>query len=194
MRNPKTLWTYLVTLGVFLFQPIVKAQPGKGEAAAPTAPPQGPVQLSPAQRRIIGVTYGTVAKRPLIKVIRTVGRVEYDERRLSEVTLKIAGWIQDLFVDYTGKRVEKGQPLLTLYSPDLVSAQEEYLLALRTREELKDSRVPRALESAESLVKVSRNRLLLWDLMPGQIRDLERLASLSSIRPSTPLSAVLSLK
>jgi membrane fusion protein, copper/silver efflux system len=174
MRNRRTtLWTYLITLGVFLFQPIVEAQPGKGEAAAPTAPPQGPVQLSPAQRQIIGVTYGTVAKRPLIKVIRTVGRVEYDERRLSEVTLKIAGWIQDLFVDYTGKRVEKGQPLLTLYSPDLVSAQEEYLLALRTREELKDSRVPRALESAESLVKVSRNRLLLWDLMPVQIRALE---------------------
>ena len=173
MRNPKTLWTYLITLGVFLSQPIVKAQPEKGEAAARIVPPQGPVQLSPAQRRIIGVTYGTVAKRPLIKVIRTVGRVEYDERRLSEVTLKIAGWIQDLFVDYTGKRVEKGQPLLTLYSPDLVSAQEEYLLALRTREELKDSRVPRALESAESLVKVSRNRLLLWDLMPGQIRALE---------------------
>jgi Cu(I)/Ag(I) efflux system membrane fusion protein len=172
MRNPKTLWTYLITLGVFLFQPIVKAQPEKGEAAAPTAPPQGPVQLSPAQRQIIGVTYGTVAKRPLIKVIRTVGRVEYDERRLSEVTLKIAGWIQDLFVDYTGKRVEKGQPLLTLYSPDLVSAQEEYLLALRTLERLKDSRVPRALESAESLVKVSRNRLLLWDLMPVQIRAL----------------------
>jgi membrane fusion protein, copper/silver efflux system len=175
MRNRRTtLWTYLITLGVFLFQPIVKAQPEKGEAAAPIAPPQGPVRVSPVQRQLIGVTYGTVAKRPLIKVIRTVGRVEYDERKLAEVTLKIAGWIQDLFVDYTGKRIEKGQPLLTIYSPELVSAQEEYLLALRTREKLKDSHVPGARESAESLIKASRNRLSLWDLTPAQIRALEK--------------------
>jgi Cu(I)/Ag(I) efflux system membrane fusion protein len=137
-------------------------------------PQQGPVQLSPVQRQLIGVTYGTVAKRPLTKVVHTVGRVEYDERRLAEVTLKIAGWIQDLFVDYTGKRVREGEPLMTIYSPDLVSAQEEYLLALRTQEKLKDSRVPGALESAESLVRVSRNRLLLWDLIPAQIRALEK--------------------
>src|SRR5205823_11846253 len=118
MRNYKTLWTYLIILGVVLFQPILKAapeqaQPEKGEAAAPIAP-QGSVQLSPAQRQLIGVTYGTVAKRPLIKVIRTVGRVEYDERKLAEVTLKVSGWIQDLFVNYTGMLVKKGRPLLTI--------------------------------------------------------------------------------
>jgi membrane fusion protein, copper/silver efflux system len=180
MRNRRTtLWTYLITLGVVLFQPIVKAapeqtQPEKGEAAVPIAPPQGPVQVSPVQRQLIGVTYGTVAKRPLVKVIRTVGRVEYDERRLAEVTLKVSGWIQDLFVNYTGMLVKKGQPLLTIYSPELVSAQEEYLLALRTREKLKDSHVPVARESAESLVKASRNRLSLWDLTPAQIRALEK--------------------
>jgi Cu(I)/Ag(I) efflux system membrane fusion protein len=164
---------------VVLFQPIVKAAPEqalpeKGEAAAPIAPPQGPVRVSPAQRQLIGVTYGTVAKRPLIKVIRTVGRVEYDERRLAEVTLKVSGWIQDLLVNYTGMLVKKGQPLLTIYSPELVSAQEEYLLALRTREKLKDSRVPGVRESAESLVEASRNRLSLWDLTPAQIRALEK--------------------
>lgn len=179
MQNRRNSWAYILTLGLVLFHPVVKAapedaQPGKNETSSPVAPQQGPIQLSPMQRQLIGVTYGTVAKRPLMKFIRTVGRVEYDERRLSEVTLKIAGWIQDLFVDYTGKRVRKGQPLLTIYSPELVSAQEEYLLALRTRERLKDSRVPGALESAESLVKVSRNRLLLWDLTPAQIRALEK--------------------
>jgi RND family efflux transporter, MFP subunit len=180
MRNRRNLWACLITLGL-AFQPIERAvkaapeeaQPESRGASSPVAPRQGPVQLSPVQRQLIGVTYGTVAKKPLTKVIRTVGRVEYDERRLAEVTLKIAGWIHDLFVNYTGKRVQQGQPLLTIYSPDLVSAQEEYLLALRTRERLKDTRVPGALESAESLVKASRNRLLLWDLTPTQIRALE---------------------
>ncbi len=180
MRNRRYLCTCLITLALTL--PTLErevqaapeeAQPGKGEASSPVAPPQGPVQLSPVQRQLIGVTYGTVAKRPLTKVIHTVGRVEFDERRLAEVTLKVGGWVHDLLVDYTGKRIEKGQPLLTLYSPELVSAQEEYLLALRTRDRLKDSRVPGALESVESLVKVSRNRLLLWDLMPAQIQALE---------------------
>jgi Cu(I)/Ag(I) efflux system membrane fusion protein len=99
--------------------------------------------------------------------------VEYDERKLAEVTLKIAGWIQDLYVDATGQLVRKGQPLFTIYSPDLVTAQEEYLLALRTAKSLKDSRVPGAQESAESLVRVSRNRLRLWDLAARQIQELE---------------------
>ncbi|MCS6925242.1 MAG: efflux RND transporter periplasmic adaptor subunit, partial [Candidatus Binatia bacterium] len=145
-----------------------------GEAQRPpAAPPQAPVQLSPLQQRLIGVTYGTVERRPLRKTIRTVGRVEYDERKLAEVTLKVSGWIQDLYADYTGQLMRKGQPLFTLYSPDLVTAQEEYLLARRTAESLKDSLVPGARESAEFLVQASRNRLRLWDLTPRQIEELE---------------------
>lgn len=148
-------------------------QRGSGDGGSSAAPQRAPVQLSPTQQQLIGVTYETVERRPLTKVIRTVGRVEYDERKLAEVTLKIAGWIQDLYADYTGKPVQKGQPLFTLYSPDLVTAQEEYLLALRTAKGLKNSRVPGAKESAESLVRVSRNRLRLWDLTERQIRELE---------------------
>jgi Cu(I)/Ag(I) efflux system membrane fusion protein len=148
-------------------------QHGSGDGASSAAPQRAPIQLSPAQQQLIGVTYGTVEKRPLTRVIRTVGRVEYDERKLAEVTLKIAGWIQDLYADYTGKLVKKGQPLFTLYSPDLVTAQEEYLLALRTRAQLQNSSIPGARESAESLVRVSRNRMLLWDLTATQIRALE---------------------
>lgn len=145
--------------------------PGSSSAALPG---QTPVQLSAAQRQLIGVTYATAAKKPLVKVVRTVGRVEYDETRLAEVTLRISGWIEDLFVNFTGRFVKKGQPLFTIYSPDLVSAQEEYLLALRTRDRLKHSNVQEALESAEFLVEASRNRLLLWDLTRAQIQDLER--------------------
>lgn len=132
-----------------------------------------PVRLSPTQQQLIGVTYGTVQKRAMTKTIHTVGRVEYDERKIVLVTLKTAGWVQDLYADFTGTLVKKGQPLFTIYSPDLVTAQEEYLLALHTRKGLKDSRVPGAVESAESLARVSRNRLRLWDLTQQQIRELE---------------------
>jgi Cu(I)/Ag(I) efflux system membrane fusion protein len=152
--------------------PAGSLQGGEGGAFSP-APQRAPIQLNSTQQQLIGVTYGTVEKRPLTRVIRTVGRVDYDERKLAEVTLKIVGWIQDLYADYTGKLVKKGQPLFTLYSPDLVTAQEEYLLALRTRAQLYNSSVPEARESADSLVRASRNRMLLWDLTAAQVRALE---------------------
>lgn len=149
------------------------SQQGSGDVSSSPPSQRAPVRLSPTQQQLIGVTYGTVEKRDLTRNIHTVGRVEYDERKLTLVALKTAGWVQDLYVDYTGELVKKGQPLFTIYSPDLVTAQEEYLLALRTRKGLKDSRVPEAVESAESLARVSRNRLRLWDLTQQQIRALE---------------------
>ncbi len=180
MLHHRNLWAFIIASGfALLLVPLSystapeSAQHGGGDAPSPSAPQQVPVQLSPMQRQLIGVTYGVVEKRSLTKVIRTVGRVEYDERKLAEVTLKISGWIQDLSADATGKLVKKGQPLFTIYSPDLVTTQQEYLLALRTQEQLKDSHVPGALESAESLVRASRNRLLLWDLTAAQTRALE---------------------
>jgi len=159
--------------------------------ASPAAPQQGPVQLSPAQQQLIGITYGTVEKRPLTKVIRTVGRVAYDERKLAEVTLKIAGWIQNLYADYTGKLVKKGEPLFTLYSPDLVTAQEEYLLARRTLEQLQDSDVPGARASAQSLVQASRQRLLLWDLSRWQKVFSQTRGDYSKSSINTWLSAIM---
>jgi Cu(I)/Ag(I) efflux system membrane fusion protein len=129
--------------------------------------------LSPAQRQIIGITSATVERATLKKTIRAVARVDFDERRLTEVTFKIGGWVQDLFVDYTGKQVHKGEPLLTLYSPDLVTSQEEYLLALQTRDQLAHSSLPEARDGSQGLVEAARRRLLLWDLTPPQIKALE---------------------
>lgn len=122
---------------------------------------------------MIGVTSETVERRTLKKTIRTVGRVDFDERRLTDVTFKISGWVQDLFVDYTGKTVRKGEPLFTLYSPDLVTSQEEYLLALHTRDQLVQSTLPEARTGSQGLVEAARRRLLLWDLTPQQIKALE---------------------
>jgi len=142
-------------------------------SSAAAAPPESAIRLSPEQRQMIGVTSGTVERTALKKTIRTVGRVDFDERRLTDVTFKVSGWVQDLFVDYTGKRVRKGEPLLTLYSPDLVTSQEEYLLALRTRDQLAQSSLPEARNGSQGLVEAARRRLLLWDLTPQQINALE---------------------
>jgi hypothetical protein len=86
---------------------------------------QAAVMVSPARRQLIGVKTETVKEQALETTIRTVGSVDYDERRVRQVNLRVSGWITDLFVDYTGKSVEQGAPLLALYSPDLVASQEE---------------------------------------------------------------------
>jgi Cu(I)/Ag(I) efflux system membrane fusion protein len=161
---------------------------GKEEASAT----QATIRLSPEQRQMIGVTYGTVEQTALKKTIRAVGRIDFDERRLADVTLKISGWVQDLFVDYTGKTVRKGDPLLTLYSPDLVTSQEEYLLALQTREQLANSPLPEAVSGSQRLVEAARRRLLLWDLTPGQIKALEeRRTPQTSLPLYAPLSGTV---
>ena len=91
---------------------------GKMEEVAP-----GTVQISPEKQQLIGVKFGTVEMKPLEKVIRTVGRIDYDEKRIVTVSPKIGGWIEDLYVDFTGRFVKLGEPLLSIYSPELLSTQ-----------------------------------------------------------------------
>ena len=133
----------------------------------------GTVQISPEKQQLIGVKIGTAEMKPLEKVIRTVGRVDYDEKRIVTVSPKIGGWIEDLFVDFTGKYVMKGEPLLTIYSPELVSTQEEYLIALRAKRDLGKSPFPEVAGSGYSLAESAKRRLKLWDITDDQIRILE---------------------
>ncbi len=133
----------------------------------------GTVQISPEKQQLIGVKIGTAEMKPLEKVIRTVGRVDYDEKRIVTVSPKIGGWIEDLFVDFTGKYVMKGEPLLTIYSPELVSTQEEYLIALRAKRDLVKSPFPEVAGSGYSLAESAKRRLKLWDITDDQIRILE---------------------
>ena len=102
----------------------------------------GAVQISPEKQQLIGVKIGTAEMKPLEKVIRTVGRVDYDEKRIVTISPKIGGWIEDLYVDFTGKFVKQGEPLLTIYSPELVATQEEYLLALQGQEGAEKESLP----------------------------------------------------
>ena len=141
---------------------------GKMEEVAP-----GTVQISPERQQLIGVKIGTVEIRPLEKVIRTVGRVDYDEQKIMTVSLKVGGWIEDLYVDFTGKYVKKGEPLLTIYSPELVSTQEEYLLALKAKKSLTSSSFPEVASSGDSLVESAKRRLKLWDINDEEIKRLE---------------------
>ncbi len=141
---------------------------GKVKEVAP-----GTVQISPERQQLIGVKIGKVEMKSLERVIRTVGRVDYDEKRIVTVSPKIGGWIEDLYVDFTGRFVRQGEPLLTLYSPELVSTQEEYLISLRAKRELGKSPFPEVAGSGESLAESARRRLKLWDITDEQIKALE---------------------
>jgi Cu(I)/Ag(I) efflux system membrane fusion protein len=141
---------------------------GKMQEVAP-----GTVQITPEKQQLIGVKIGTVEMKPLEKVIRTVGRVDYDEKRIVTVSPKIGGWIEDLYVDFTGRYVRQGEPLLTIYSPELVSTQEEYLIALRAKRDLVKSPFPEVAGSGISLAESAKRRLKLWDITDDQIRILE---------------------
>jgi RND family efflux transporter MFP subunit len=102
-----------------------------------------------------------------------VGQVAIDETRLANVHVKVNGWIQEVFVDYTWQLVKKGEPLFTIYSPDLLATEQEYLLALRARKSLAKSPYQEVSSGSESLLEAARRRLALWDLTDAQIGQLE---------------------
>src|SRR5438105_2690418 len=150
--------------------PDMKDMPGMATPAAPS----GAVVLPAVQQQLIGVRTTSVGYAPLGEEIRAVGTINHDERKLTQVNLRVAGWIQKVFVDAVGKPVRKGEPLLTLYSPDLLATQDEYLLALRSQAQLAGSPMLDAKTGAEALVSSARERLKLWSFTNQQIAELER--------------------
>jgi RND family efflux transporter MFP subunit len=143
-------------------------------SVAPSDLPEGAFLISPEKQQMIGMTYGEISSDRVSKTLRTVGRIAYDETKLSHVHTKVEGWIENVYVDFTGKQIKKGDPLLTVYSPDLLQTQQEYLLALKGRTELSESPFKEASVGAESLYQSARRRLELWDVSDDQIRELER--------------------
>ncbi|MEE9236109.1 MAG: efflux RND transporter periplasmic adaptor subunit [Candidatus Acidoferrales bacterium] len=136
--------------------------------------PPGTVMLSPQKQQLIGVRTTQVQRQRLERTIRTVGHLEVDETQIARIHVKIAGWVEQVYVDFVGKRVQKGQPLFTLYSPELVSTQQEYLIARRGVEDLGNSPYQDVARGAESLLRASRQRLQLWDISEEQIERLEK--------------------
>jgi Cu(I)/Ag(I) efflux system membrane fusion protein len=149
------------------------ARMSAGATDTATAVLRQPVGLTAVQARAIGVTYTVVTRGPLLRTVRTVGQVVPAEPGLAEVTPKVDGFVDRLFVDATGATVRRGQPLLALYSPMLVSAQEELLTALRLAQSV-DSTAGEPWRNAQDLVAASRRRLSYWDISAEQIARLER--------------------
>ena len=134
----------------------------------------GSVHLTAAQIREFGITFGTAEQRSLEAGVRTVGIVNFDETRIAQVAPKFGGFVERLYVDFTGKPVRAGQPLVEIYSPELVSAQEELLLAAGLDQSLGESSVPGVTGGRSNLAEAAIRRLRLWDISEGQVREILR--------------------
>ncbi len=132
---------------------------------AASSPAAGTIQISPEKQQMIGVKFGTAEYTSVSETLRAVGKIAIDETRVARVHPKIEGWIEHVHVDFMGAPVKKGDPLVTVYSPEMLASQKEYLLALKAREVMQDG---------DGIVEASRKRLELWDLSASQIEELER--------------------
>ena len=149
-----------------------KASVAQTAAEAPT------VEIPMDKQKLIGLTTVKAVIKPMQKVIRTVGRIEYDEKKLATVNTKIEGWIEKLHVDYTGRYVKKGEPLAEIYSPELVATQKEFLNTLRWAsqgKDVKDERVSLLMtKDAAVILEAAKERLRLWDISKEQINLIEK--------------------
>lgn len=189
-RAPRrTTWALLlgvvvvVAIGIAIFAylrnrpkpvPTPKSAGPMETTSTDTGMPETAFRISPEKQQLIGVQYDAVEYQSISKSLRAVGRVAFDETKIARINPKIEGWIENVYVDFTGKLVQKGQPLLTIYSPDLVQTQQEYLLAIKGRKQLSESPFGEATNFSESLVQSARRRLELWDITEQQIKDLEK--------------------
>jgi len=157
------------------------AAQGGHDAGTPVSGAGRPLDISPARQQLIGVTWGKAERRPLALTLRLPARVEVDETRLQDITLKYPAFVERLSVDQTGQVVQKGQPLLTLYSPELLAAEQDYLVARQTAD--------------PSLVAAAEERLRLWDLSAEQLRALSaRGLAEPRVTLHSPVSGVVLMK
>lgn len=134
-----------------------------------SAMPAGTVEITPEKQQLIGVKYGEVEKSGGARTIRAVGKVAFDETRIQHVHTKVEGWVDRVFADYTGQLVRKGQPLLTIYSPDMLASQQELLLAAKANDVMRHSSMAESSFNSAALLRAARRRLQLWDLSDAQI-------------------------
>jgi len=159
--------------------------------AQPSVSGLATVGIDPQRQQLIGLRTAPAVEGPVGGSWRTVGRVAVDETRLHHVALKFSGFIEQVFVDYVGKPVRVGEPLFSIYSPDVVSAEEEYLLALRTRDALGAG----SAQAGTDLVAAARERLKLWDIPEQEIRRLERTKKAQrTVTLYSPMSGVVTKK
>ena len=133
-----------------------------------------PISITASHQKHMDLTTTVVEMRHLSRNVRTSARIIPDEKRLSYVTTKVGGWVERLYVNVTGQAVRRGQQLLTIYSPEVLATQEEYLSALAVSKRFSQSKVPSVVQSGQDLLQAARRRLELWDISDAQIKALER--------------------
>ena len=172
-------------------KPTPAAAPAHDHGAAAAGDVTQPVMLTSDQARRIGVTYVAATLSPLSTEVRTVAQVTYDETRVKAISPKLDGWVDQLYVNYTGQPVRAGEPLLAIYSPMLVAAQQELLLAAQLEKDV-GSGTPDARAGATDLRAAARRRLLYWDISASDVDRLERTGEVTkTVVLRAPVSGVV---
>lgn len=154
-----------------------------------------PIQLSPQRMQSIGVKLGTAQFKQVEAELRVTGAVDADERRIAYVQTRFPGWIRKVYADATYQYVRKGQPLFTIYSPDLVTTEQEYLLARKNSESLKTSTISGVSTGAETLLSAARDRLAQWEVPDSEIEKLETTGKvITDLRFDSPVSGYITEK
>lgn len=165
----------------------------EAQGGGPSVDGLATVTIDPARQQLIGLQVATVARGSVSGSWRTVGRVEVDPTRVRKTNVKVEGYVERLFVDFVGRPVRRGQPLFSLYSPSLLAAENEYVLALQTRDAL--ARAGSTDSNGTSLVNGSRRKLALWDVPVEEIRRLEQTRAPSkALTFYSPVSGVVTAK
>ncbi len=149
------------------------SNPSQGEAVGSSEPSLAPLQLTPQRLQSIGVKLGTAELKQVGEEMRVTGNVDMDERRVAYVQTRFPGWIRKVYADATYQYIRKGQPLFTIYSPDLVTTEQEYLLAKKNSEQVRTSTVSGVSTGAVALLSAARERLTQWEVPASEIEKLE---------------------
>jgi Cu(I)/Ag(I) efflux system membrane fusion protein/cobalt-zinc-cadmium efflux system membrane fusion protein len=144
------------------------------------------VSIDPVMVQNMNVRTTAVVRQDFSRTIRTVGRIEHNEQRIHQVNTKISGWIETLHVNFMGDHVDAGHPLLEIYSPELVSTQQEFMLAVQHVRQMAANAPASVREDAERLLASTRKRLENWDIPPEEI---ERLAATGDVQKTVRLHA-----
>ena len=170
---------------------VVSNADDSGRTTAPPVPGMATVTIDPARQQLIGLRTVAATTGDVSSTWRTVARVQVDPTRVRKTNVKIEGFVERIFVDFVGQIVRKGQPLFSIYSPTLLSAQNEYLLALQT----KDTLAKAGGENGENLVQAARRRLELWDVPASEIERLTRTREPSkTLTLASPIAGVVTAK
>jgi Cu(I)/Ag(I) efflux system membrane fusion protein len=163
-------------------------------AEAPALPGLATVEIDAARQQLIGLRTTEVTRGPVGGAWRTIGRIAIDETRVRHINLKVPGFVDRVYVDFVGKRVRRGDPLFSIYSPELLATQEEYLLALRTQAAMAGAGGPGAGDD-DTLVAAARRRLALWDVPASEIDRLARTGQPTrTLTFTSPIAGVVTKK